>query len=70
MTEDEAFNIWMSRVEIYLESMVKKSTNELNVRYDFLQDFKNNVQPEYTATLIIRKAYHRAIPLDEQQPYY
>jgi hypothetical protein len=58
MTEqDDEFNIWKSKVELHLESMVKKSINELDVHYDLAYDFKMNMQPHETATRLIKKAY-------------
>jgi hypothetical protein len=58
MTEQEEFDIWKSRVEMYLVSMVKKSISELKVIYDFDNDFKNRVKPETTASRLIELAYH------------
>jgi hypothetical protein len=57
MTDQEAFDTWKSKVELHLESMVKKSIDELNVRYDFEYDFNNNIKPVVTATRLIKRAY-------------
>jgi hypothetical protein len=57
MTNEEEFNSWKAKVELHLESMVKKSSDELNIRYDFLRDFKTNTAPNVTATRIIKRAY-------------
>lgn len=56
--EEEKFNIWKSQVELHLESMVKKSLSELNIRSDLLlRDFKNDLPPHATATKIIKQSY-------------
>jgi hypothetical protein len=59
MTEyEDAFDIWKSRVDVYLEQMVKKSSGSF--RYDYLNDFKNNIPPEETATRAIKSGYKGA----------
>jgi hypothetical protein len=57
MTENEQFDIWKAKVEMHLESMVKKSSSELNVQYNYLKDFRNNTPPNITATRVIRRSY-------------
>jgi hypothetical protein len=58
MTEqEEAFDTWKSKVELHLESMVKKSLSELNVDYDLYNDFRNGMEPNQTAAYLITLAY-------------
>jgi hypothetical protein len=58
MTDEERFQKWKSKVELYLEQMVKKSTYEFP-SYDYLEDFKNRVPPNVTAGSVIRRAYYQ-----------
>jgi|GEM_PF-5385483 hypothetical protein len=55
--EQAEFELWKSRVEVYLEQMVKKSTDDF--RYNYLQDFNNNVPPSITATRVVRTGYRQ-----------
>jgi hypothetical protein len=55
MTENQEFSIWMSRVEFYLESMVKKSLTLLK-SYDYRDDFNKGFLPEETATRVIQRS--------------
>lgn len=57
MTKEEEFDSWKAKVNLHLESMVKKSIDELNIRYDLILDFQNNTPPNVTATRIIKRAY-------------
>jgi hypothetical protein len=59
MTEQEQFEVWKSKVDLYLVSMVKKSSEDFHIQYDFLQDFKDRVPPSETAMRIIRLSYRR-----------
>jgi hypothetical protein len=59
MENEEAFNIWKSKVEMHLESMVKKTISELTY-YNYKRDFNNNVAPQDTATRVIQKTYQKA----------
>jgi len=58
MTDEERFDRWKSRVELYLEQMIKKSSYEFP-SYDYLADFKNNIPPNETAGRVIRRAYYQ-----------
>jgi hypothetical protein len=63
MTEQEdAFDKWMSRVDIYLEQMVKKLSGDFH--YNYLQDFYNKVPPEITATRVISLSYRTGVTND------
>jgi hypothetical protein len=55
MDRNQEFSIWMSKVEFYLESMIKKSSPEFE-SYDYHGDFKRGVLPEETATIIIQRS--------------
>jgi hypothetical protein len=56
MTEEEnRFDIWKSKVELYLEQMIKKSCNDF--KYDYERDFKNNISPNETAMRVVKRAY-------------
>jgi hypothetical protein len=52
MNSEDDFKIWMSRVEFYLELMVKKTTGDFNT-YDYRNDYINNYEPEQTAIHVI-----------------
>jgi hypothetical protein len=53
--EQVKFEKWKSKVEVYLEQMVKKSSGSF--RYDFFTDFQNNVPPNVSATRAIKRGY-------------
>jgi hypothetical protein len=55
MTENHEFSIWMSKVEFYLESMIKKSSREFE-SYDYRDDFNRGFLPESTATRVIKRS--------------
>jgi hypothetical protein len=60
MIEEQAkFEFWKSRVDIYLEQMVKKSSEDF--RYDYLHDFNNNIPPSITATRAMRRGYRQGV---------
>jgi len=59
MTEqEEAFDLWKSRVDVYLEQMVKKLSGDF--RYDFLKDFNDKIPPSVTATRVVKSQYKGA----------
>jgi hypothetical protein len=53
---EDKFDKWMSRVELWLQQMVKKTSYELP-EYDYHQDFTDDVPPQVTAARAIREAY-------------
>ena len=55
MDRNQEFSIWMSKVEFYLESMIKKSSPEFE-SYDYRGDFNRGILPETTAILIIQRS--------------
>jgi hypothetical protein len=68
MTQHQEFSIWMSKVEFYLESMIKKSPPEFE-SYDYRGDFNRGVLPETTAMRVItrRKSWKIAISENTDQ---
>ena len=64
MTKNEAFNIWKSQVEAYLEQMVKENSGDLRL-FDLLQNFKKGVSPKTMATRIISSKYRVGNPNEE-----
>jgi hypothetical protein len=54
MIKDAKFEQWKSRVEFYLQLMVKKSLGDFDW-YNYHQDYYDGVRPEHTATRVIQE---------------
>jgi hypothetical protein len=60
MIEEQAkFERWKSRVDVYLEQMVKKLSGDF--KYDYLHDFQNKVPPSITATRVVKRQYRNGV---------